>query len=299
MAGQGTPILASDFNAIQSTIANVLGSGSGTQGYGQTVTSSQVSVGSVITASGWVALRNDLIAARQHQTGNNESGNLTVETTSRLVSEYDRSTYAAYAALVSSNSLVTPPSGQATLATLNTSTRGGWSGTVTQTLTLNFGSYNNARYFFNAGSNIQFTASLTGYSGSDNSTLLDNDWATLLSAMGTITMNYNSTTTSGSGSAAGSIGFYQLTTSPQLIFTKTASTYSGNQYQIYANVDGTNSIITFSIRFEDVSTGSNSGVFGVHAPVEGTLTSTTQTYYASGSNVSVSSYVPSVSNSGP
>lgn len=298
MAGQGTRILASDYNAIQSVIATVLGSGSGTLGYGQTVTSSQTSVGAKITASMWQTLRNDLLAARQHQTGNNESGNLTSPSTGILVREYDRAAYYAYAQLIQTNALVTPPAGQASLVTLTTGTRtAAWNGTINHTVSLNFGSNAGARYFFNSGSNIQISGSNTSIPA-DGSQAKSNDWATILSNMGTITMNYNTTSTNGSGSAAGSIGFYQLTTSPQTIFTKaTASpTYSPNQYDILAQIDGTGSIVTFTMQFQDLS-GQPNSPWGTDENVEGTLTSLVQTYYATGSNVSVA--LPIVSSSGP
>jgi len=300
MAGQGTQILASDFNAIQSIIATVLGAGSGTLGYGQTVTSSQVAVGQKITAAQWIALRNDLLAARQHQTGNKESGNLTLPNTGILVKYSDWNAYYQYAQLIQTNALVQPPAGQASLATLSSSQRTtAWNGTINHTVTLNFGSNANARYYFNSGSNIQFSANLTNIPV-DGSQAKGNDWATLLSNMGTITMNYNSTTNTGSGTPASSIGFYQLTTSPQTLFTKATSspTYTPNQYDIYAQVDGTGSIITFTISFQDLS-GQPNAPWGTDENVEGTLTSTVQGYYASGSNVTVGGYTPSVTSSGP
>ena len=300
MAGQGTQILASDFNAIQSIIATVLGSGSGTLGYGQTVTSSQVAVGQKITAAQWIALRNDLLAARQHQTGNNESGNLTLPNIGILVKYSDWNAYYQYAQLIQTNALVQPPAGQASLATLSSSQRTtAWNGTINHTVTLNFGSNANARYYFNSGSNIQFSASLTNIPV-DGSQAKGNDWATLLSNMGTITMSYNSTSTTGSGTPASSIGFYQLTTSPQTLFTKATSspTYTPNQYDIYGQVDGTGSIVTFTISFQDLS-GQPNAPWGTDENVEGTLTSTVQGYYASGSNVTVGGYTPSVTSSGP
>ena len=298
MAGQGTRILASDYNAIQSVIATVLGAGSGSLGYGQTVTSNQTGVGSKITALMWQQVRNDLLAARQHQTGADETGNLTAPSTGILVREYDRAAYYAYAQLVQTNALVTPPAGQASLVTLATGTRSAaWNSNLNHVVSLNFGTNANARFFFNAGSNIQFSGSNTNIP-QDGSTAKSNDWATILANMGTITMNYNSTSTTGSGSTAGSVGFYQLTTSPQVIFTKaTASpTYSPNQYDILAQVDGTGSIVTFTIQFQDLS-GQPNAPWGTDELVGGTLTSVVKTYYATGSNVSVA--LPSVTQSGP
>jgi len=314
MAGQGTTILASDFNAIQSIIANVLGTGSGSTGYGQPVTSSQVTVGGKITAVGWQKLRNDLLAARQHQTGNDESGNLTPPSTGILVREYDRAAYLAYAQLIQANQY-SVGTGQSSPATLSNPTRTTpFTGTLTHQVTLNFGSANAARYFFNSGSNIQFSASLTGSPQGDNSTTKSNDFATLLSGVQTITFNYNSTTTSNPGGSnqtiASSVGFYQLTTSQQLLFRKTTSspTYTNNQYDIYAQIDGTGSVVTFFIKFQDTGAGSNPSGYNVDWQIEGNLNSTVITNYASGSNVSMMTpnpanpsltYFPTVTQSGP
>ena len=68
MAGRGTRATASDFNNIQSTVNSVLGLGSGQTGYGQTVTSSQVNSGAIITVAQWTNLRADLVKCRTHQT---------------------------------------------------------------------------------------------------------------------------------------------------------------------------------------------------------------------------------------
>jgi hypothetical protein len=300
MAGQGTSILASDYNAIQSTIANILGAGSGTNGYGQAVSSSQVAVSNKITAVQWQNLRNDLLAVRQHQTGDDQSGYLTAITTANLVREYDRAAFYAFAQLCASPGQVNiiPPAGQYAPLTLSTGTRNGspWNTSLTHTVTLNFGTYDNARYFFNAGSVITFVASNLGaYSTNSKGT----DWHNMLSNMGTITMSLNTTTRTGSGTAA-NIGYYQLTTSPQVLFTKSYedSSYSPNKYEILGQVNGTGAIVTFTINFKDDS-GQPNAPWGTDELVYGDLTSLVQTNYASGSNVSVSAYLPSVTSSGP
>jgi urate oxidase len=73
MAGQNTLILATDYNLIQSKIASVMGEGSGTKGYGQTIASSQVGQFAKITTTQWNNLRTDILRARQHQTGQDMS----------------------------------------------------------------------------------------------------------------------------------------------------------------------------------------------------------------------------------
>lgn len=76
MPGVGNIIPASDYNTIQTKIDGVMGTGSGQSGYGQTLSSAQVSSGTTITTSGWAALRSDLLKARQHQTGVSQAANL-------------------------------------------------------------------------------------------------------------------------------------------------------------------------------------------------------------------------------
>lgn len=74
MAGIGTKILASDYNAIQALAQNVLGAGSGQFGYGQTVTSTQVASGNPFRLLDWLNLRSDLLKIGAHQTGNVNEG---------------------------------------------------------------------------------------------------------------------------------------------------------------------------------------------------------------------------------
>jgi hypothetical protein len=309
MAGQGTRILASDYNAIQSTAASVLGGGSGGTGYGQEVSSSQVAVGQKIRATDWQKLKTDLIRCRQHQTGTSETGNLTDVTTSTLVREYDRAAYSNFAALILAQRFAAA-SNQMTSATLVSDQRTTpWNGTITHTVSVSFPSADAARYYFNSGGQLRITGSLTSVPV-DGSQQKGNDWATILSNMGTVTMNYNSTTAA-SGTAAGSIGYYQLGTGDQQIFTKSTAepTYSPNAYTINANINGAGTVITFTMIFADLATTANTttygagyGPYGIDENVEGTLTSTVTTYYATGSNVSIttpSNYYPGVSSSGP
>jgi hypothetical protein len=74
MAGAGTKILASDYNAIQNIAQTLLGTGSGQYGYGQSVSSSQVRPGDPFKLTDWVNLRNDLLKVGAHQTGSATEG---------------------------------------------------------------------------------------------------------------------------------------------------------------------------------------------------------------------------------
>ena len=287
MAGQGTKIVATDYNTIQAKINLVLGTGTVDYGYGQIVTSSQVTTSANVTASQWNALRTDLLKARQHQTGIDETGTLVVPTTSISVKEADRSAYNSFADTIAFNRLSTPPASQATLSTLNTVVRTNpWASSINHAVTMNFTSTDAARAFFNTGSNLKFSASFTSYT-SDTSLLVNQSWATLLTNMGIITFNAESTTNTGTGIPQ-NIGFYDLTTTNQLIFTKfveaSSPSYYPNQYDLFVRQGSSAAQIIFTPTFSYTSGGS-----GGYAsePANGTLTSLVQVYYATGSNVAV------------
>lgn len=291
MAGQGTKIVATDFNAIQSRVNLILGTGTGDYGYGQSVSSTQVNTSSKITVAHWLALRSDLLKCRQHQTGLDESGNLALPTTSTTIKEADRLAYSNFADVITSNRLSIPPSGQSTLTTLQTVTRTNpWNSTISHVITMNFTSADAARSFFNSGSNVKFSASFTNYT-SDTSLLVNQSWATLLTNMGIISFGAHSTSATGTGIAQSNIGFFELTTSNQLVFTKLVEasnpSYTPNQYDLYVKLGSTGSQVIFTPTFSYTGGPAGSGTGQVKEPANGTLTSLCQAYYATGSNVAV------------
>lgn len=292
MAGQGTLILASDFNALQSAVAQVLGAGSNTYGYGQAVSSSSVSTNGRITVAQWTNLRTDLLKCVQHQTNVDYTSTLVVPTTSTKLTYAIQNAYKSVADYIGPNRLALP-AGQATRATLNTAQRtAAWNGTISHTVVVNFtestlypGNYN-SRFFFNAGGKIEITVSKTAGSGGAKNI----SWDALLGGIGTITFDYDTTTVSGSGTGS-SVGFYDLTTSYQTIYTRAlgvSESYYPNKYYIQAKVDNTTTRaqLTFNIIFSDDS-GQPNAPWGTDENVDGTITSTVQTYRATGSNVSI------------
>jgi hypothetical protein len=294
MPGQNTLIIATDYNLIQSKIASVMGTGSGTTGYGQTVASSQVnpSGGSKITVSQWNNLRSDILRARQHQTGTDLTSNLVTATASIKITDAARAAYLAMAndCEIEANRLTAPPpASQASRSNLvpDTIRTTPWNGTLIQTVTVDFGSADAARFFFNAGGQIEFSADRSGgTAGLKNVT-----WSTMLTNMGTIAFNYTRTTCTGTGNTS-TIGFYDLTESYNLIFQKDTptGTYSPNKYYIYARVPSATNrrLVEFAIHFADESGKPPSFPdpgFGIDENVDGTLISTVQVYRASGPNV--------------
>jgi len=303
MSGQNTLILANDYNVIQSKIALIMGSGSGTTGYGQSIASSQVGQTDKITVNQWNNLRNDIVRARQHQTGITigslapedpgyaASTNVPIPTTAKQVRESWRSAYLNMATDAETNRLTAPPpASEATRADLVSQQirTTAWNGRITQTVVVTFPSADDGRYFFNAGGQIEFSADRSGgTAGLKNVT-----WTTMLTNMGVIRMNYTATDCTGTGFTS-SIGWYDLTTSDNLIFEKDAPSgaYAPNKYFIYARVNSTSDrrIGYFTIHFADDSAAPPSAPdpgFGIDENVDGTLTSTVQVYRPSGTNVS-------------
>lgn len=135
--------------------------------------------------------------------------------------------------------------------------------------------------FFNTGSEIRIDASLTGTSGSKGT-----DWASMLSAMGTIKLDKWRTSAS-SGTPAANSGYDDLTSSYQTLFTKTGSgVYADNDYTLEARTNGNN--IRFRITFNDGDVGEGGqGIGEIDDPIDetvtGTLTSNARTFTADSS----------------
>jgi hypothetical protein len=290
MAGQNTLILASDYNLIQSKIASVMGEGSRTKGYGQTIASSQVGQFSKITASQWNNLRSDVLRARQHQTGQDMTSNVIVASASTTISDAQRAVLLNMAIdaenpVNSEGDLIPvsppPPTELARTNLFNEQVRTQkWNGRITQTIDIVWPTANDARYFFNSGGNIEFSSSFSpsvpGLKGIS--------WSTLLQNMGTFRFDWDRVYTTGSA-FTGTDGFYQLTTIPIIIAQKetSSSAYIPNEYFITARVNSTlpneRRILTFVINWDDRSGSPPSFPdpgFGIDEDVEGTLTSRVQ-----------------------
>ena len=318
MPGVGSKIVANDYNTIQSAIAGVLGQNAA--GYGQAPSSSQVASTSKITAAQWIALQNDISAVNYHQLNAAPSysgSGLTTASTSIKIKESDRAAYLAVAqALASSSSssvggvsypgcYVQAPSGQYTVPVsgafpVSTQRAPGWNGTVTNTVTLSFTSNLAAEYYFNAGSIFNITASATGGQTGVVGTK-DYSWATLLANMGTITFGYTSTTKTGAGGTGSGYGWTYFNANKgatQLIYSNVISgTYAPNQYDLYCSLNGSGTVLTFTIYFQDLS-GQPNPPWGTDENITATITSNVNAIYSSGA-VSVAAYLPNPSSTFP
>jgi hypothetical protein len=143
--------------------------------------------------------------------------------------------------------------------------------TMTMTVRYTFASFAQARYFFNSGGGLNITMALTG--GTTGNAL---SWANLFTDIGTITMNYTQTVKSGWDGTPLSIGYYDLTTSFQEIFSgapggysssySSSAYYHNNEIEISARRSATGTWVEIRVICYDIHSGS----------VDGTKTLTTQ-----------------------
>ena len=272
----GNTIVASNYNTFRGShgpnvayenatvatncVAALIGVGYGNRGYGQSnVTLNSVTVGNVITENDWNVLRNVMGNINIHQGNVVTLQNVVVS--GNVIQAFDgsnsRSNIPTIISTLDSNRLSFNP-GQMTLSavlTSNTSTT--WNTSVYHEFTVTFGSEDIARYFFNAGGQVYLAGGTTG----GNASTIDNTLSTLFTNIGTVKFSANATTYTGSGGTGSSIGYYNLNTSYQSLFT---GNYLSSTYVVTAKAEsivGNNGANGSTIRFRaNVNTGSASYV---------------------------------------
>jgi hypothetical protein len=249
---QGNTILRSDYNNIQTKIANILGTGSGQSGYGQTLASSQVAADAVIDDAHWDNLRTDLLKARQHQTGVDESANLTDVNVGQVIDDAVITPYETFATTVETNKFVIAANQQSTSAA-TTGTAGVWNGTLTGFVTFTFASANAARFFFNSGGIVQVRGIAgNGLFDGGGSRPKDVTWVAM---------------TNGVGRRVTGAAFYGLTNNYVRLadISAAAGVYVENRYYIDVacnvadNSSGGATTVTFRHIFEDNDVGDKTG----------------------------------------
>jgi hypothetical protein len=285
---KGTQIPASDYNAIRKKILAVMGPG-GTNpvtnqpdasfGYGQTMVSSDVSTGQIITKLQWDALRFDLLNARIHQDGTTPSIVQSVRGQPIIFgSSQPNTSYNVQADVAITNRFNLGP-GQFVVDAGTTTTRTtSWKNSVSTTVTVTFGSVNSARWFFNSGSKIRILSNRAGGANTAQNTA----WTNLLNSVGVVEF----------GAAAAPVGFYSLTNIDQTVRLQSSTTpYSLNNYRIQVrsnvanNSNGGATQLIFTILWTDGYVDPPGGFPGQFPPddnVDGTLSLVVEEQRASG-----------------
>ena len=305
----GDNITAAQFNSLQSRVENVMGTGSGDSGYGQTLSSAQVAVTDTVQATDMINIKTDIDKANNHQIGSNSSisaiavgkvigADATGDTTASLTDTTGGfNDYETAVGVIETNKLSIDSGNSSVESAISSQRTTNWNGIITHDFNITFSDANQRRYFFNAGGEIRFSASRAGGSSYSKNT----DWTNMLSNMGTIKFGRTDTTCTGTGTTT-TIGNSDLTSTYQTIFTKDGSgNYAENQYEVqarYSTVDGQDKVLQFTVRFEDNDAGDQQGGYlpgaAVDEDVSGTITSPIQQLRATGSNVQVTT--PSYTN---
>ena len=288
-------ITASRINNLQSSIALVLGTGSGQTGYGQTVTSVPVNnTGDIVEAADINAIYADILKARVHQAGAGDIGiaeviqnlNIVAEDTSNFISDAGVTTadpdgfkkgiidFETLMTQVQTDKAIMHPSQAALEPGISSARTSTWNGLIYHEVAVTFSSADARRFFFNTGGELRISANNTGAS-----TPKGLDWNQLCGQAGTIKFSAESTVSSTGGGSG--IGNYDLTPTYQDLYQKVGSgtysaIYAGNIYTVKARSDIDTRII-FRIEFNDVVFDNN-----IDNNVDGRLESTLQHLRASG-----------------
>jgi len=278
----GSPIAALDYNTFATSVTGTnelfADTHSGATllpaaglGYGQ-VALPGVSVGTNVTAAQWNSLFTAMRSSGTHQatsvsppipvTGPIIGSNIDAVTTAGSMS--------SLIALLKTNSFNVDVSQRSVLFGAPFANLASWSTQLDYTFRIDFGSWNNARYYFNTGSAISITATYSAPTTPD-----EDAWATLFNVHFPVTLNWQKTTQPLWNLILNQPGFYQdpsnpvlypgLTTLYQPIYRKFAGGGGGSYYYYYAtnyaqidarlaNVAGTNGIIDFKITLFDNDT---------------------------------------------
>ena len=277
-------VTATRYNAIQSKVAAVLGTGSGDKGYGMSLASAQVGAGDTVTATHIANLHTDINKCILHQTASATSAIVAPAATD--VIEESNSTnkkgwaqYEAESTVAETNRLTAAGGNMTTTSELTESRTNAWGSspdTVNTTFTVTFSSADIKRNFFNAGGEIRMALALSSGSGSKGTS-----WSNLFSGAGTIKFGRTATTCTGSGTTT-SIGNVDMTGSHQTIFSKDVGSgvYGENDFTITAK-DNSSTVLEFIVTLNDDDAGDQTGTGGpVDEDVGGTTTLTVSSFYA-------------------
>jgi hypothetical protein len=225
----GTNVFAAQYVAIQNKAESLIGTGSGTLGYGQTVQSSDVFTGNLITKAQWDLLKFDIINIRLHQTGDiSQVVNVNVGDPIGFGPSAPNTNYnillddaiAKRFLIAGSQSVVAAKASQ----TYSTP----WATQAQATLTVTFANADQGRYFFNSGGKIRFNSSLAGATASPQITA----WVNFLNAVGVQGFGADTDPT---------VNYYTLTNSYQTYYQNfLSSSYAANSYRLEARTNVAN-----------------------------------------------------------
>ena len=294
----GDIITAARYNNLQSRVATVMGVGSGDDGYGQNLASSQVATNAVVLATDMQTLFTDLANGRIHQTGTQPTEVAFINVSDVILDSdtINKKGVVQFENLTTSlenDKFVIAPSQASAEPGIQAQYTQNWNGTLTHVFDIVFADSDHRRHFFNAGGEIRFTADLDPAASNGK----NNDWNNLLAAMGTVKFKSNNCTSDGSAPGTSfNIGNFELTDSYQLVFQKDGTgVYAENDYNISAKENST-TVLEFRIQFRDDDAGDDTNdanqdgaINPIDEDVTGTLDSVVGERLPTGTRVSLTS----------
>lgn len=248
----GGLIQASDYNTfngaqtanVSGTLSTVLSTGRGNAGYGQTMVSN-VSAASTVTATQWTTLVNAVNVVRKHQSGAGFTniGTYTAGTTINATNDVGGNLTNAYTNRLSYSAEGTTTTG-ATFSPVFTAANDTSAQTVAFSRTATFANADAARYFFNAGGQLNFVfTSITNTGGTSRGADIGNLAVTNFASKRVLGGNAGARTGSGgtlNSDLTTTTGYYALTTSNVALtqITSTATAYTGDIFYFYVKTNG-------------------------------------------------------------
>lgn len=222
-------------------------------GYGQSSAISPVAIGSNITAAEWTNLFTKITDCGTHQ-GTNVYPIPSSVSAGSLISAYNdyltTQTLTDVIGKLNANRLLVNVSQLSLIAGPTSPSSPSWVGCLQYNFQIDFGSWDNARHFFNTGGSIVLSGTGTG------STAEDIFWSGMLTGMGSLKFNWHNTVpVTGPGSNS---GFYDLTSTYKEVYRRSPVNggiyYSNNYISIDAKLGAvapTSGVVDFIINLID------------------------------------------------
>lgn len=212
-----------DLNQVFGTVDHGTPDNTFNYGISPALTLDDKMVGDIVDSAEWTAMLETLRRCADHQG--------TIITTPSLVTTGDLiEPLAALQADITSvrtNRLVVDPAELQMTADKVAKTRvGAWQNQLTQTISITFGSYDNARYYFNSGGDFRLNFSRTGGSVSD----INDTWTAFMNDIGVVKFNWDKAESLENFRNNIDIGFYELTPVLQTVYEATPVDMGGGYY---------------------------------------------------------------------
>lgn len=237
----GTIIQASYYNSLQTIVLGILGPA----GYNQTLASAQLSSGAIVTSGHWNNLRTDLNAIQTIQAGSPfSSATLPAIVTGTIIYAATINLYDAAVATVQAGyagNLILVNNAFSDTRTAS------WPTEIDDEVTISFADATASEYFFSTNGELRLALSQT-----TNANTTDAAWVNNAISIGTVVFNKSTTTRTGTGGTPLAIGWNNLTTSYQTIFSGVNlvvnSYYSNDSVYVYAKKTASGNGVTIRTR---------------------------------------------------